>query len=239
MKILSVKESVVEHLRTQIIIGELVPGQKLNELELSSSLGISRPPLREAFRVLENEHLVVSTPRKGVSVSELSIEGLREVFQARVMIECWAIDLLKAGNIRDLPHVESALAFSSTLSIPSYAKNSKEEMLRYLEDVVAYHRKLVDATNNRWLIHFYSSIHANLARYQFVYTHIPGQSYDYKKRHKEILSLIKKGDYEKAKKHLRSHINSVVDILENNINRKTQSQPKGKKVKQHSTMVRR
>lgn len=233
MKILSVKESVVEHLRTQIITGELAPGQKLNELALSSSLGISRPPLREAFRVLENEHLVVSTPRKGVCVTELSIEGLREVFQARVMIECWAIDLLKAAKIRFLPHVESALAFSSHLSIPSYDHNSKEEMLRYLENVVAYHRKLVDATNNQWLIHFYNSIHANLARYQFIYTHIPGQSYDYKKRHKEILSFIKRGDYEKAKKHLRSHINSVVDIVETNINRKTQSQLKAKKVRQH------
>ena len=239
MKILSVKESVVEHLRTQIITGELAPGQKLNELELSSSLGISRPPLREAFRVLENEHLVVSTPRKGASVSEFSIKDLREVFQARVMIECWAIDLLKAAKVRFLPQVESALAFSSGLSIPSYAENSKEEMLRYLENVVAYHRKLVEATNNQWLIHFYNSIHANLARYQFIYTYIPGQSYDYKKRHKEILSLIKKGDYEKAKRHLRSHINSVVDILENNINRKTQSQPKGKTIKQHSNMGNR
>jgi len=239
MKILSVKESVVEHLRTLIITGELAPGQKLNELELSSSLGISRPPLREAFRVLENEHLVVSTPRKGVCVSELSIEGLREVFQARVMIECWAIDLLKAAKIRFLPQMESALAFSSGLSIPSYDKNSKEEMLRYLENVVAYHRKLVETTHNHWLIHFYNSIHANLARYQFIYTYIPGQSYDYKKRHKEILSLIKKEEYEKAKKHLRSHINAVVDILENNINRKTQSQPKGKKLRQHLTMASR
>ena len=239
MKILSVKESLVEHLRTQIITGALAPGQKLNELELSSSLGISRPPLREAFRVLENEHLVVSTPRKGVCVTELSIEGLREVFQARVMIECWAIDLLKAGNVRYLPHVESALAFSSGLSTPSYGKNSEEEMLRYLESVVAYHRKLVEATHNRWLIHFYNSIHANLARYQFIYTHIPAQSSDYKKRHKEILGFIKRGDYEKAKKHLRSHIHSVVDILEKRINRKAQSQSKAGNIKQHSTSGKR
>ena len=218
MKILSVKESVVEHLRTQIIIGELVPGQKLNELELSSSLGISRPPLREAFRVLENEHLVVSTPRKGVSVSELSIEGLREVFQARVMIECWAIDLLKAGNIRDLPHVESALAFSSTLSIPSYAKNSKEEMLRYLEDVVAYHRKLVDATNNRWLIHFYSSIHANLARYQFIYFYMDGGTSRHSSEyHRKTLDLINNGKYDQAKEELKKHLTHVMELVKNRI----------------------
>ena len=65
MKVLGVKDSVVQSLRTQIIIGELTPGQKLNELVLSSLLGISRPPLREAFRLLENEHLAHSIPRKG------------------------------------------------------------------------------------------------------------------------------------------------------------------------------
>jgi DNA-binding GntR family transcriptional regulator len=65
METLSVTKSRVHPLRENIIIGEFAPGQKLNEIELSSRLGISRPPLREAFRLLENEHLVRSIPRKG------------------------------------------------------------------------------------------------------------------------------------------------------------------------------
>jgi len=227
VEVLGVKESVVQYLRINIITGELAPGQKLNELELSVLLGISRPPLREAFRILENEHLTFSIPRKGTYVSDLSIRDLREVFQARVMIECWAIDLLKAKNIRYLPDVESALALTSGLSLPSY--DNREEMLGYLKTVIAYHRKLVESAGNRWLVHFYNSIHSSLTRYQFIYAHIPGQSNEYKKKHKEILALIRRGDYEKAKELLRTHINSVVDILENNIsreiNRETQPQP--------------
>ena len=51
MNPLSITESIVEHLRIHIIVGALKPGQKLNEVKLSSHLGVSRPPLREAFRV--------------------------------------------------------------------------------------------------------------------------------------------------------------------------------------------
>jgi DNA-binding GntR family transcriptional regulator len=214
MKVLGVKDSVVESLRTQIIIGELTPGQKLNELALSSHLGISRPPLREAFRELENEHLIRSIPRKGTYVSSLSVQDLREVFQARVMIECYAIDLLKAKNIRYLPAMESALKSTSALSTPSYDK--KEEVLRYLQGVVAYHGKLIASTGNHWVQHFYNSIHPSLTRYEFIYTYLPGRPHKYRKEHGEILTLIEGGDYEEAKEFLKLHIYAVVDILEKN-----------------------
>jgi DNA-binding GntR family transcriptional regulator len=214
MKVMGVKDSVVESLRTQIIIGELKPGQKLNELALSSLLGISRPPLREAFRMLENEHLIHSIPRKGTHVSDLSIQDMREVFQARVMIECYAIDLLEAKNIRYLPEMESALKSTSELSVPSYDR--KEEVLHYLQTIVAYHGKLIESTGNQWVQRFYNSIHSSLTRYEFIYTYVPGRPHQYRKEHGEILTLIKRGDYEKAKEFLRSHIFAVVDILEKN-----------------------
>ena len=65
MEVFGVKENVVQYLRSKIITGELAVGQKLNELELSCLLSISRPPLREAYRILENEYVIVSIPRKG------------------------------------------------------------------------------------------------------------------------------------------------------------------------------
>jgi len=219
MKVLGVKDSVVESLRTRIIIGELTPGQKLNELVLSSLLGISRPPLREAFRLLENEHLAHSIPRKGTYVSNLSVQDLREVFQARVMIECYAIDLLKAKNIRYLPEMESALESASGLTIPSY--ENKEEVLRYLETLIAYHKKLIESTGNLWVQRFYNSIHASLTRYEFIYTYLPGRPHKYRKEHREILNLIKGGDYEQAKQLLGLHIDSVVEILERNIGKRS------------------
>ncbi|OQX53185.1 MAG: hypothetical protein B5M53_07295 [Candidatus Cloacimonas sp. 4484_209] len=172
MKIKSITESVVEYLRLKIITGELVAGQKLNETELASRLNISRPPLREAFRILENEHLVVSVPRKGTYVTDISIEDLEEVYQAREMLECYAIDLLKDKNIRDLPTVTASVESASDLAIPS--QDNREEVFSYLKSFVGFHIKLVESAGNSWVTHFYNSISSHLARYQFIYLYIPG-----------------------------------------------------------------
>jgi DNA-binding GntR family transcriptional regulator len=58
MEVKSVSAELVKYLRKKIIIGELSPGQKLDENPLSSDLGVSRPPLQEAFRILERENIV-------------------------------------------------------------------------------------------------------------------------------------------------------------------------------------
>ena len=87
MEILNVTASTLEFLREKIITGELKSGQKLNETSLSVTLGISRPPLREAFRLLEKDHMVVNIPRKGTCVTELSIKDYGEVSQVRQILE--------------------------------------------------------------------------------------------------------------------------------------------------------
>ena len=52
--------SIIEYLKSRIITGELAPGQRLNENHLAASIGVSRPPLHEAFRVLQHERLIAS-----------------------------------------------------------------------------------------------------------------------------------------------------------------------------------
>ena len=212
MGIMGVTESLVQYLRDRIITGELRAGQKLNEAHLSLSLGVSRPPLREAYRILEHEHLVFNVPRKGTYVTEISIEDLQEVTQARQMIECGAIDLLKAKNIRNLPHVASALDAGLELSVPS--SDDTEQYLIYIKTFADYHIKLVESCGNGWLIHFYQAIAFNLARYQFKYFHIPGTRETSRKDHREVLNLIEAGDHDRAKEYLRSHINYTFQVLQ-------------------------
>jgi DNA-binding GntR family transcriptional regulator len=215
MEIKSVTDSVTEYLRKQIITGDLAADQRLNETDLASRLDISRPPLREAFRILENEHLVVSIPRKGTYVSNLSVEDLQEVYQAREMLECYAIDLLKAKNIRDLPNVIASVESASDLSIPS--QDNREEVFTYLKAFVDFHIKLIESTGNNWVIHFYNSISSHLARYQFIYLYIPGSGRRSIEEHQQILGLIKEGSYKKAKKFMRDHINYTFEFLRNKI----------------------
>ena len=80
-------DRVVDHLTHAIISGELSPGSRISEPKLAKQLGVSRGPLREATRRLQERMLVTHTPRQGVRVIELSQETLQEVCAIREALE--------------------------------------------------------------------------------------------------------------------------------------------------------
>ncbi len=209
---LSVTNSIVEYLRSKIILGELPGGQRLNENQLAPKLGISRPPMREAFRILEHEHVIVSIPRKGVYIKELSINDCQEVYQMREMLECYAVDLLKSKNILSLPEVSSALSSASALSIPP--DNDQEQRIKYLKIFADFHIKLVESAGNNRLDYFYKSIQSTLYRYQFLYLSLPGAGPHSLEDHHQILNLVEAGTYDEAKKYLKAHIDRTFELLE-------------------------
>ena len=222
LNITGVTETVIQYLRIHIVEGNLAPGQKLNEIELSSSLGISRPPLREAFRVLQNEHLIVSIPRKGSYVTEVSLEDGREIYEAREMIECFAVDLFQMKGIRNLAKVASALKVTEDLPMPTSA--DPYEKYEYLKAIADFHISLVEAAGNSRLHHYYYANFSALARYQSMYVYIDGLMNKSQVTHEEILHYIQKGKYDQAKERLRFHIRGFVALIEEKIGNQTQVQ---------------
>ena len=215
MEIKTVTSIATEYLRKLIITGEIAAGQRINETDLAARLKISRPPIREALRILENEHLVINSPRKGTNVTAISIEDLENIYQTREMLECYSIDILKAKNIKTLPSVIASVEAASRLSTPSQDNN--EEIFSYLGAFVDFHIKLIDSTGNNWVIHFYNSISSHLARYQFIYLYIPTSGRRSIEEHNQILDFIKNGEYSKAKKFMKEHINYTFDFLKKKI----------------------
>lgn len=215
VEIKSVSDTVVEYLRSQIVTGRLRANQKLNENELASGLGVSRPPIREAFRTLENEHLVVSVPRKGTYVTDISIEDLLGLCQVREMIESYTIDLLKMKGIRELPQVESSLEEAGRSTLPSV--ENQDEMLCYHKVFSDFHGKLVEAVGNYRIIHFYKAISLNITRYQIIYLSIPGTVKQSLQDHREILDFVKMGEYDRAKECLINHIDYTARVLQSKI----------------------
>lgn len=216
MQILNVTSKVLETLREKIIASELKPGFKLNEIDLSVNLGISRPPLREALRILEKDSLVVNIPRKGTYVSELSLKDFIEVSQAREMIECYCVDLLNSSNIRNLPKCEAALQKAVQLPTPFISEND-EESIQHIKVMHDFHIGLVESVGNSLLSRIYDSIGYTLARYQYIYFHIDEAVQHSLDDHKRVLKLISKGDYEQAKEELRNHIIFAVELVKNRI----------------------
>ncbi|HEX3066206.1 MAG TPA: GntR family transcriptional regulator [Dongiaceae bacterium] len=83
----TVAESVAETLRTRILAGELSEGEQLRQEVLAADLGVSRIPLREAFRLLEGEGLITIAPHRGAVVAVRSPEEIGELFDLRVLLE--------------------------------------------------------------------------------------------------------------------------------------------------------
>ena len=224
MELIGVTEGVLRYLRAHIITGAIAPGQKLNEIELSTSLGISRPPLREAFRVLEKEHLLVSAPRKGCVVSDLSIEDCRNVYGVRAMMECYAVETLALRGIRELPQVRAALEKTDRLVSPD--ENDAYARYEYLRVIADFHIKLVEAAGNLILDQLFISIFPTLARYQSVYTYIPSLMEESRIEHGQVLRYIKEGHHAKAKELLDHHINKFVELIVENIKSKSNGKKK-------------
>jgi DNA-binding GntR family transcriptional regulator len=217
MQILNVTASVLQFLREKIITGELKPGQKLNESSLSARLGISRPPIREAFRLLEKDHLAVNIARKGTYVTEISIKDFVEVFQTREMIECYAIDLLKASNIRNLPKVELALERALNMPMPVNGVDP-EQLLHCIKVFSAFHFSLVESCGNSLLANIYHSISFNLARYQFIYFYMDGGTvHDSLHAHKTTFELITNGRYDQAKAKLKEHLHLFMELVKDRL----------------------
>jgi DNA-binding GntR family transcriptional regulator len=203
IELTSATHMTVQYLRDLIIIGELKPGQKINETILATSIGLSRPPIREALRILEADSLVINIPRKSTYVSEISLNDFEETFQTRGMIEVYAIDLLKSINAKDFSSLDSALSEAANCRIEK--GSGAMEVLRCLKIFADFHIRLVTLAGNSHILKFYKSILSNVWRYQFMYfSKRPTQPLF--EAHDLITKNIKMGDYDEAKKVLLAHM---------------------------------
>lgn len=89
----TLRESVADEIRMKIINGELVPGARIVEQDLASEFGVSRGPVREALRQLEEEGLVEYARNAGCSVRQINVEDIYEIYYMRANYEMMAVKL--------------------------------------------------------------------------------------------------------------------------------------------------
>lgn len=89
----TLREKILETIREAILKGTLKPGEKVAEPELAERFGISRTPIREAFRQLESEGYLTVIPRKGAVVAALSEQDVQEFYAIKSILEGYAAEL--------------------------------------------------------------------------------------------------------------------------------------------------
>jgi DNA-binding GntR family transcriptional regulator len=140
------RHEISDILRDAIWHGVLKPGQRLNEQKLSSEMGVSRPPLREAIRVLEQEGLVVSIPRRGAFVRTMTGRDIYEIYAVRCGLEGVAAELL----IEHVSDNEVAELEAMVEGVDAEWRTRKD-MRAIVDQDLAFHRQVVRLSNNELL----------------------------------------------------------------------------------------
>ncbi len=209
MNIKGVSQYVTQQLRLEIVSGTLPGGARLNEAELACRLEISRPPLREAFRRLESEGLVVSIPRRGCFVAETSEEDWEHISRTRKMIEVTSIEIIANKRWREFPLMRRAHERIVELERPNPEEAPGEVVAAWFETLSNFHLCLVESSRNNWLAHCYKQLCPSMARYQVMYLYDPGAKHSSVDEHAEILGLLESGLYGDAMAQLVEHMDRV------------------------------
>jgi len=192
-------EEIADILRENIISGNINPGEKVNEYQVAKLLNISRPPIREAFRLLVAEGLITLVPRKGAFVSKLSVQEVKEIYEMKSMMESFAVRL--AIPIIDEKEISELNSINNSMGEKIKQSNFKAILKLNIE----FHRKMIRMSKNQKLVHFYESIVLPIRRYQRVGLSAPTSWEVSLKEHKGIVQAIKSKDIGLAEMLTREH----------------------------------
>lgn len=202
-----VQESLVEmasnQLRDLVLVGQIRPGEKLNEPPLSAQLGISRPPLREAMRVLEGEGLLRLTPRRGYRVAEFGPRDTEEIYGLRHVLEEYAVTkLLATERAVSLAPLDDVLA---SMRIAAEQADS----LAIVRGNVDFHVGVIEATGDQHLARVYRILMQQMQIFMGAnIRHEAGsvgslvQGYE---RHRSLLEVLRVGTREQILDALKTH----------------------------------
>ena len=157
----STVDLIAAELRSAIFAGALPVGAAIGEVEIAAQLGVSRSPLREAAQRLVQEGLLTSIPGRGLRVTEIPIEGLSDVYEARLAIESQAVRILCR-----VP--STSLLDTIDLAFAELATASKGDDARQIGDAdLEFHQILVDSAGSARLSKFMSTlvVHTRIASY--------------------------------------------------------------------------
>jgi DNA-binding GntR family transcriptional regulator len=195
--------------RDRIFDGTFATGEMISEGDISGSVGVSRTPVREAFLRLASEGILELFPKRGAFVIPVTPAEMRNVIEARLLIEQWAAGVvaLQANRSVTVRMLEDCIGEMNGVLIP-------EEPLRYHEADRKFHETIVAATENTHLASFYRSLRIRQLRISTALGSLRGRAENIHTEHQNITAAIANGDAELASALVREHIGHNRDALE-------------------------
>lgn len=197
---LPLRDVVFNTLREAILRGDLKPGERLMEMQLASKLGVSRTPIREAIRMLEQEGLAVTIPRRGAEVARMTLKDMEDSLEIRDALDEFAVkiacDRITPEQLEKLREIKKEFEHCTKTG----------DVKRIAQADIAFHDVIYDAANNPKLVSILESLREQVYRYRVEYLKNSENYPILIEEHKTILEGLEARDRKKATQAMHEHV---------------------------------
>ena len=200
-------QAIVNRLREAIVEGNMAPGSRLSERLLCEQMGVSRTPMREAFKVLAGEGLIQILPNKGAVVPRMSIEEVAQTFEVIASLEGLS------GQLAAQRASPEQIQKIQKLQLDMESAHQRKNLSRYYSLNSEIHLLIAEAAHNPILKDTYLAINARLQSLRFR-SNLNQSKWDKAVReHAQIARALVKRDGAKLADLLVTHLKAKSDIV--------------------------
>lgn len=196
--------NVTSALREAILDGALTPSTWLREQELAEALGVSRTPVREAIRQLEDEGLIDHIPNRGAVVRTMGLDEVLAVYAVRSSLEGLAA---RTAAVRRAPELLARLETVQAEMAGAIDGDPRRLAVLNLE----FHRAIRESTGNPYLERFLTQVEHAVRRFGTTTYEEPKRARESLAEHREIIDAIEAGDAEQAERAAMHHMHRARD----------------------------
>ena len=203
----SLAEEAAATLREFILLGKLEPGIAVPERNLAEALGISRTPLKEALRILENEGLIVYGPTRRPRVADPSLDELAQNLAVLGALEALSGELACAKATND--ELEKVARLEESMRVADEDTNA----LEFFGWDMEFHTTIVESARNAPLLKTHRAYNARLWRARFISSNSRTARDRTLMQHADILAALQSRDSKACARCMRGHLESAISNI--------------------------
>ena len=203
---------VYDAIKDNIINGKLKPGERINEVQLSQSLDVSRGPVRESISKLEQDGLIIRNNRSILEVYTPDVDDLKDIYECRIALESMAAE--KAAQLisqKDIERLERLINRSQ--SIVNLSEDIEESTVQFLELNSEFHNIIIGVSQNNRLMHQIDQLKSLTKLYRKYNIHNRERRKTAHSQHNDIFEALREKSTNKAKEMMEVHIRYDMESL--------------------------
>lgn len=198
---------VTNTLRDAIMSGQLMPNERLVEVELAERLGTTRAQVRSSLAALEGEGLVISEPNRGARVRHITPAEAIEITEARAVLESLiAAKAAEHATKKDLASLDAIVGRMRSA-------HAADDLLGYSALNGDLHKEIRRIANHAVAAKMLNTLNSQIVRYQFSAILIPGRAASSLAEHEALVEAIRAHDAKRARETMGKHLSHVTQAL--------------------------